>query len=147
VTRHPAEKRGDSNKSPETSVETGAETRGLSVQRAALQLSAIKKIYIEVIGGASSRQELSKQLSDRLGSGAEINVVTNRDDADALLQVSIKVESEPKQNVVTELINRRGQVIWPDANSNGRYEGSTANVSTRIVKDLVAAIQNARRIR
>jgi hypothetical protein len=143
------EKRPDTTAAPDITTEAGTETRGLHVQRSALPLSAIKKIYIEVTGSEISRPELSKQLSDRLDASREITLVTNRDDADALLQVTLLsgVETESKRSVTAELINRRGQVIWRNASSSAKYEGSIADVSTRIVNDLLAAIQNAKRTR
>ena len=143
------EKRPDTTAAPETATETGTETRGLSVRRAGLPLSAIKKIYLEVTRSESLQEELSKQLSDRLHGSREITLVGNRDDADALLQVLgvTAAENEPKNRVIVELINRRGQVIWRNASSSGKYEGSAADVSTRIVKDLLGAIRDAKRTR
>jgi hypothetical protein len=143
------EKRPDTTTAPDTTTEAGTDTRGLHVQRSALPLSAIKKIYIEVTGSEISRPELSKQVSDRLNASREITLVTNRDDADALLQVTLPpgVETESRRSVTAELINRRGLVIWRNASSSARYEGSIADVSTRIVNDLLAAIQNAKRTR
>ena len=139
-----AERTADAKTSPDAASETGAETRSLNPQRAALPLSGIRKVHIEVTGGETLL--LSEQLSDRLRASGQITVVTNRSGADAVLQVSLTAtETGPKQNATVELINGRGQVIWRNANSSGRYEGSITDLTARIANDLLAAIKEAKR--
>ena len=147
LARKPAEPKPETKTLPETATETGMETRGLKINRAALPLSAVRKVYVEIRGNEISRQPLRQALSERLRGG--ITLVSNRDDADALLQVSaVKgAETESQLTVLVELIDARGRVIWPDPNSDGKYRGSAADVSAGIVKDLLAAIQKSTRTR
>jgi len=130
---------------PETPIET--ETRGIKKLRTA-QLSAVKKVYIDLGRDDVSSHGLRETLSEKLGSGNRIIVVGNRDEADALLEVSFMKTSsaEPETiHVVVQLINARGQVIWPDANSTYNYQGSPAQVSAKIVKDLLGAMHTSQR--
>ena len=89
-------------------------------------------------------------LGERLRASDRVILARNRDEADALLKVSVmkSADAEPETvNVIAQLINARGEVIWPGASSGGEYQGSAAGVSTDIVKDLLAAIQKAGRRR
>jgi len=73
--------------------------------------------------------------------------VRNRDQADALLEVSVskQVDAEPESiNVIVQLIDARGKTIWPNEKSNRTYHGSALNVGSSISRALLAAIQSAR---
>src|SRR5207244_980618 len=101
---------------------------------------------VEIVGDAISMQGLPETLREKLRSSDLIKLVSNRDEADALLEVSVlksgAVELETIR-VVVQLINARGATIWPNANSNRTYHGSAFTVSSNISKDLLAAIQRA----
>jgi hypothetical protein len=49
--------------------------------------------------------------------------------------------------VVVQLINARGDMIWPNAASRRNYRGSVIDISSSIVKDLLAAIQKSKQQR
>ncbi len=130
---------------PETKTETATETETRSVKKLrTAPLSAVKKVYIEIGGDEISSHGLREALSKKLGSGNRIIVVGNRDEADALLEVSVMKSADAEAEiirVVVQLINPRGQVIWPNANSSYNYLGSPAQVSAKIVRDLLGAMQ------
>ena len=135
---------------PMTSAETVAEregnTRSVASVPAAVSLSAVRKVYIETVGDERLAQRVHQTLGESLRNTNRINLARNRDEADALLKVTI-VKSAATEletaNVVVELINARGDVIWPSVNSSGKYQGNPASVSATIVKDLLVAIQKS----
>lgn len=123
-----------------------SEPRSIAAARAATQLSAVRKVYIEATGDATLSQSVRQMLSERLRIGNRIIPVQIRDDADALLKITVarKARAElDKANILVELINARGDVIWPA--SGGKYEGYPADVSADIVRDLLTAIGKSRR--
>jgi hypothetical protein len=144
--RNSGQQKPDTSTVPEVATESGIETRSTKARREAVPLSAVKKIYIEILGDDMSKDSVRKGLSERLSSGNRILAVNNRHDADALLEVSVKKSdgAEPDIiNVVVELINVRGQVLWPNTSSSGNYQGPVYEVTAKIVRDLLAALQRS----
>jgi len=133
---------------PGTVIET--ETRSVAAVPAAVPLSAVHKVYIEAVGDEILGQSVREMLGERLRRSSRIVLARDRDEADALLRVSAtrSADSKPKTaNVLVQLINARGDVMWPNANSGGKYQGYPADVSASIVKDLLVAIQKSRQRR
>ncbi len=129
----------------ETATDTATETRSVKKLRT-VSLSAVKKVYVEMVGGdAISVQAVRESLNETISSSRLIELVSNRDEADALLEISIAKQevAEPKTiRVVVQLIDPRGDTIWPNANTNRTYRGSALGVSSSISRDLLAAIQS-----
>ena len=89
-------------------------------------------------------QSVRQMLSERLGTGNRIMLAQTRDDADALLEVTVARSASGKPGTVKihiELINPRGDVIW--TKSGGNYQGSAADVSAKIARDLIAGVQKS----
>jgi hypothetical protein len=130
----------------ETTTDTASETRSIKKLRT-VPLSAVKKIYLEMLGGdAISVQGLRELLREKFSSSGLINLVSNRDEADALLEVSVSKQAGSESNaihVVVQLIDARGKTIWPNSDSTRTYRGSALGVSSSISRDLLAAIQSA----
>jgi len=129
----------------ETATEAGAETRTTNAPLTNVTLSAVSKIYVEVVGGNDSN-DLREAINERLRSKGQISVVGNRNDADALLQVTSAGGTDTESKIVVELINRRGTVIW-SGSSYGKYTGSVPQISANIVKDLRAAMRRSKQQR
>jgi hypothetical protein len=109
-------------------------------------LSGVKRVYVETVGNETSNQSMREALIDKLRASNRIIMVSNRDEADALMEVSVLKGKESEQDtigVVVQLINARGNTIWPNAYSSAKYQGSAYDVSARIVNDLLAAIQKS----
>ena len=110
-------------------------------------LSTVRTVYLDIVGGDTvSVQGLRESLSEKISSSGLIKLVSNRDEADALLEVSVskQVGADPEAiRVVVQLREARGKTIWPNATSNGTYRGSALGVSSSISRDLLAAIQSA----
>jgi len=125
---------------PGTATET--ETRSVATRAAGVSLSAVKRVYIEAVGDETLGQGVRQMLGERLRASNRITLAHNRDDADALLKVTVVRSAEPEStNILVELINARGKVLWQ--NSGLKYKGLPADVSTTIVRDLLAAIQES----
>jgi hypothetical protein len=139
------EKPGDANV-PETVAERQDNTRSVAALRVAVPLSAVKKVYLETSGDERFAQNLREMLGGRLRANNRISLAHDRDEADALLKVTVLkgVGTElERANVLVELISARGDVIWPNAKSGGKYQGNPAAVSASIIRDLLVAIQKS----
>ncbi len=139
--------RSSAQEKPGTSTRPGTvteiETRSIRALRD-MPLSAVKRIYVEAVGDETLSQSLRQTLGERLRATNRIILAHNRDEADALLKVTIikSTSSAPeKTNAFAELINARGNVIWRNASEN---YGSPAEVSASIVRDLLAALKNSK---
>ena len=130
---------------PDAVTDAETSTRGGAAALPVVPLSAVKKVYVETVGDEVLGQSVRQLLGERLRASGRITVAGNRDEADALLKVSIMKSAAAASEspvVLVQLINARGEVIWPGANSGGKYQGTAAVVSTDIVKDLLAAMQH-----
>jgi hypothetical protein len=115
-----------------------------------LNLSEVKKVYVEIRGGAAF-SELRRNFVESLGSSGVVAATTNADDADAALKIVVSQTSTgdirglPRIEASALLVNARGAVLWPKANrAASRYSGETSKVVADITKDLVSEIRLAR---
>jgi hypothetical protein len=152
-------------------------TRDLNTGLPSRALSEVKRIYIEV---TSTEDEtlgagLYKGLTEATGFRRRFILAAVKDDADALLKISVtrsgsinrqgKVEAptamrtdgntkevkDIKPTVISvitaQLINAQGKVIWPTGSriSQKKYQGSATEVSTKIIKDLLDDVDGQKR--
>lgn len=140
----------DLTTSPEAATRTDIKTRSVAARPTSVPLSSVKKVYVETVGDEISSQNVRQMLGERLRASNQISLARNRDEADALLKISImkSADVEPENaTVVVQLINPHGNVIWPKTSSGGKYQGSAADVSASVMKDLLAAIQMSKQRR
>jgi hypothetical protein len=143
-------------------------TRDLNTGWAASSLAEVKKIYIEV---ASTEDEtlktgLHEDLTRTPRFSRRFIVATEKDDADALLKISVtrlrsinrqgvdeapaatqvdgnaKEDREIKPTIISvsaQLINAAGKVIWPTGSgvSQKKYQGTVTELAPQIIKDLL----------
>jgi hypothetical protein len=102
-----------------------------------LPLKEVKKIYIDVRGGAAL-DELRSNLVESLGSSGVVAATTDADAADASLKIVISQTSTSAR-----LVNARGTVLWPKAGGARRYSGETTKVVSQIINDLLSEIRQA----
>jgi hypothetical protein len=141
--RNSEERNSDTASVPGTVTET--ETRSLAARPAGVPLSAVKRVYVEAVGDETLSQSLGPMLAEQLRASNRIILVHNRNQADALLKVTVKKSISgrlEKTDALVELINARGNVIW--SNSRGNYQGSPGDISANIVSDLLTAVKNSK---
>jgi hypothetical protein len=113
-------------------------------------LAEVKKVYVEAVGGEALGRQVREMLAGRLPSSGRLVVTQVRDESDAVLKVQARRESVGTDNVVTvRLVNAGGYVIWPGAQkgSGGKYTGKPAEMTAKIIGDLLDAIQSAEKKR
>jgi hypothetical protein len=142
LARHPVQPEAETK----TDTDTAMKTRSIQKLRT-VPLSAVKKIYLQIVGGdAITGRGIHESLNEKINSGRIIKLVSNRDEADALLEVSVSKQAGSDSNaihVIVQLIDARGKTIWPNSDSDHTYRGSALGVSSSLSRDLLAAIQNA----
>jgi hypothetical protein len=137
------EKRPDT-RAIESQAEREATTRSVTTLLPALSLSAVKKVYLEIEGDEALAKNLREMVAERLRASNRIALIPNRDEADGLLKlIVIKGEGTELDSAAVELINARGDVIWPNPRSPHKYHGSPAGMSANIVRDMLLAIQRS----
>lgn len=122
-------------------------TRRMPGEAAAVPLSEVRKIYVEVTGPAALRESTRQQMIANLnGSGRFVSSET-RDDADALLKLTVTGTNSQSTKLVVRvsLINTHGETIWRGLNSRGTYTGSHETVAADIVKGLLDDARTNRR--
>jgi hypothetical protein len=120
-------------------------TRGTNPRFASAMLLTVKRVYVDPLGSDSFSQELREGLIGSLPASNRFEVVSNRDDADAVFKGSAKHVLRPGSNssVVLELVNAGGQVIWSlSSQKGGRILSSdAADASAEISKALLDDIK------
>jgi hypothetical protein len=120
-------------------------TRSVTPETTAVPLAGVNKIYVEVQGDGPLSESVRETLRKGLDASGKLTAASNRDEADALLRVSVVsgVAAEPASvTVAARLINARGETVW---NSSGQYQGSASSVAERILSDLLNSIRQAGR--
>jgi len=126
--------------------------RGFHVAPPSVRFREVKKIFVDSPEDGPLGQRIRESLISGLKASNRLAPAQNRDEADARLIVSVVpaqtggVNTGPeKASVVVQLVNARGEVIWPlpSVSRSGEYQGVTADVTTRIVRDLLSDIQRA----
>jgi len=122
-------------------------TRSLGTRSAAVSLSNVKTIYVTLIGNLPANESLRHRLIEDLRASKRLAPAHNRGEAEALMKVSSRksIDLRPENaSVFVQLINARGDIIWPTArtSSGGNYQGAAAAVSRSIVQDLLGEIRS-----
>jgi hypothetical protein len=125
----------------EKSGSDGELTRSLETRSVALPLSRVRKIYVTFLGNSRVNEGIRTRLIENLRASNRFDVTKNRGEADALMKVSYRnsLDMRPETALVfVQLINARGDIIWPSGTSSGgNYHGSVASISRSIVEDLL----------
>jgi len=115
--------------------------RGTNARLASAMLLTVKRVYVDPLGDDSFSQQLREKLIDSLQASGRFEVISNRDDADAVFKGSAKQVLKPGSNssVVLELVNAGGQVVWSlSSQKGGRILSSdAADASAEISKALL----------
>ena len=108
-------------------------------------LLAVKRVYVDPLGDESFAHELRENLISALRASKHFEVVTDRNDADAVFRGTARQALTPGRNsaVVLELVNAGGQVIWSlSSRKHGRIVPNDAQeASAGILKVLLHDIE------
>jgi hypothetical protein len=118
-------------------------TRSVTPETTTVTLAGVKKIYVEVLGDGPLSESVRETLRRRLNAGGSLTTARNRDEADALLKVSVvggAAGETGSVTIVARLLNARGELIW---NSSGQYIGLASEVAGRLSSDLLNSIRQA----
>ncbi|MBC7910552.1 MAG: hypothetical protein H7Y30_08635 [Pyrinomonadaceae bacterium] len=101
----------------------------------AVPLSEVRKIYVE-LSGDDAAESVRAKLLESLSASGRFTSAASKDEADALLKVSVKSVDGTKVSASAQLINARGETIWP-ATAGGKFSGSIEIVAGGIIKELL----------
>jgi hypothetical protein len=110
--------------------------RGTKPRLASAMLLTVKRVYVDPLGDDSFNQQLREKLIGSLRASNRFEIVSNRDDADAVFKGSAKQVLKPGSNssVVLELVNAGGQVVWSlSSQKGGRILSSDAAEASAVI--------------
>ncbi len=124
-------------------------TRNLRGKAPSVSLSNVKRVYVESVEDGPLAHTIREMLVKNLRASNRFTLTQSRDEAEALFKVSAKPVRTSKDagleraSIVVRLINANGETIWPlkQKGSEGKYLGSTTDVTAKIVKDLLDKIE------
>jgi hypothetical protein len=111
------------------------------------KLAAVNKIYVDPFGDEPIAQQFRDLLIRSLRANPRLTVTANRNEADAALKGKLSTRNGDQVSITVRLVNIKGKVIWPvNGSITGKsYQGAADIVADRVVKDLLADIQQAER--
>jgi len=140
-------------------------------QSAIVDLSRVRKVYVEPIGDGESIQYLATMLRSEARLFSKWLIVDNKDNADAVLKLKGPSRKSSKSTapggavaagpnqvetsdqdfdglVVVQLVNEDGVVLWPlrKRESAGRYKGKVNQMAGKIAGDLSLDVSRSNRV-
>ena len=97
----------------------------------------VRKIYVEIVGNGVSGGGLRESTVARIKETNRFSATESKDEADALLRLTVNNYSTNRVTVRASLINAKGEVIWRGAGTRNLFIGSTESVAVDIVKGLL----------
>ncbi len=126
-------------------------TRGTNLRPASALLLTIKRVYVDPLGKDEFSQQLRENLIGKLRATNRFEIVTIRDEADAVFKGSAarSLKGRSSSSVVLELVNARGQVVWSlSSRKNGKtLSGDAVDASATISEVLLHDIAKLERRR
>ncbi|MDX6709142.1 MAG: hypothetical protein QOH96_158, partial [Blastocatellia bacterium] len=141
-------------------------------QSAIVELSKVRKVYVEPIGDGESIQHLATMLRSDARLFSKWLIVDNKDNADAVLKLKGPSRKSGKSTapggalatgpdqvetsdqyfdglVVVQLVNEDGVVLWPlrKRESAGRYKGKVNQMAGKIAGDLSLDVSRSNRVK
>jgi hypothetical protein len=140
----PAEKPNAVRPAERSKGESLEATRGRQLRPRSLALASIKRVYVDALGDDAFSRELRENLIRELAA-TQLAVTANRQEADAVLNGSVRQSSSQNQSIVSlELINVAGEVIW---SFEGKRFATAKHASLEALKDLRNALHESERKR
>ncbi len=127
-------------------------TRSVKRTEPRVSLNDVRSVFVELPANDPLAQELRDVLVERLNAAGRLTSRKSRDEADAVLKVTMTRRATVSSSGATaptafgiQLINPQGQIIWPVKGRSATYSGpSIQQVGVRIVQDLLADINRNR---
>jgi hypothetical protein len=106
-----------------------------------LKLNQIKKIYVQVSGDDVLSKQTRDEITKALSSSGRFTVVSNEEQAEGHLKVSVKRNptKSDRTEIEVRMVNPRGRYVWTNRKNvvGWKYVGEISQLPSRIVKDLV----------
>jgi hypothetical protein len=107
------------------------------------ELLTVKRVYVDQLGDTAISRGVRDSLIRQLQSSDRLQVVQNRDDADAVFKGVVRSERNTGTvSLALRLVNTEGKVVWPlPRSSTGRaYVGSPDEISIKSLNSLLSDI-------
>ena len=122
-------------------------TRSVVPPATGLRLGEVKLVSVEPIGDSHLSGQVRDLLIAQIQAGKRLAVTPNRDEADAVLKISVRQLSPGNASIIARLVNAAGYVIWPPTagGSGAKYTGSITEATSRIAADVLGEIERLER--
>jgi lipopolysaccharide assembly LptE-like protein len=128
-------------------------TRSPNPRPSGVALSQVKTIHIQITGDDALSSQFRNSLAGAIRSSGVVSVNDQLAGSDAQLKVSVRsadqlgVTNRSRVIVTARLANVAGEVIWPAPTSGASYQGTIAETTASIARDLAERIQKSRQPR
>jgi hypothetical protein len=141
-------------------------TRSVEPAVSTVDLSGVRKVYIEDSGGENSTQDVAALLRIDKWLSSKWTIVDSKEDADAVLKIKTargiargaipgssssssasvnanKTATTPGGPVLVQLVNEEGSILWPigKGNTAGKYAGRASDIARKVATDLAADLE------
>ncbi len=126
----------------ESAIDTKNLVRSPQNNKGGKSLAEVHRIFIEILGDEDSGARIGNQISSELDGNKTLSIASSKDQADAVLKVSVHREPESGTTaVIVRLVNSEGFVIYPSKKhvSGWKYVGTAEKLPGKIIRDLNAA--------
>jgi hypothetical protein len=109
----------------------------------AIGLLEAKKLYLEINGSESLRNQIGTQLKQRLQTDNQFTFTATPAEADIALKATVAMAAGKQLQLTLSLADENGKVIWPlTANTSERkYKGAIEKVIIKLSQDLASDLQ------
>ena len=121
-------------------VETEA-TREIGSEPPAKTLNAVRNIYLQWAPDSSAGEILRPVLLDALQRQTRFVIKDQREDADALLRLTVRKLPARRISVVIQMLNARGNDLLLGAGVPKNYHGPADMVAKQIVDGLIKPVR------
>jgi hypothetical protein len=147
-------------------------TRSVEPVVSPIDLSGVRRVFIEDSGGESSTQDVAALLRVDKRLSSKWTIVDRKDDADAVLKIKAargsargpvsgtRSSSKPSANankpatppggpVLVQLVNEEGSILWPigKGNTAGKYAGRASDIARKVAIDLAADLERVNKLK
>jgi hypothetical protein len=147
-------------------------TRSVEPVVSTIDLSGVRRVFIEDSGGENSTQDVAALLRIDKRLSSKWTIVDSKEDADAVLKIKTVrgsargsvpgtlSSSKPSANankagitpggpVLVQLVNEEGSILWPigKGNTAGKYAGRASDIARKVATDLAADLERVNKLK
>jgi hypothetical protein len=131
---------------PENEIAQLEPTRSRKTRAGVKSLLAVKRVYVPSLGDDPFNQQVHNSLISRLQASGKFIITEHPGEADAALKGFHRREQMEVRQLVFQLVNAKGDVLWRTTHEDSG-ESAVTEIAAQVVKDLLDEIKRLERNR